>query len=60
VISDLDIYRAAKILIGLHGAGAELFTALRADRLLERRDREGQAVWMRIKRAIVELQSPVC
>lgn len=48
----------ANMLIGQHGADAELFAAGRADLMLERGDRDGQAVWLRIKRAIVELQAP--
>jgi hypothetical protein len=58
MIVDLDIYSTANLLIRLHGAGAELWAARRADLMLERGDRPGQAVWMQIKRAIVELQSP--
>jgi hypothetical protein len=58
MISTLDTYRAANLLIRQHGADAELIAAQRADLMLERGDREGQVVWMRIRRAISELQSP--
>jgi hypothetical protein len=57
-ISDLDIWRAANLLIGLHGADAEPKAAQRADLMLTRGDRDGQLVWMRIRRAIVALQEP--
>jgi hypothetical protein len=57
-ISDLDIWRAAYLLIGRHGAEAELEAAKRADLMLDRGDFEGQTVWRRIRRAIVEVQSP--
>ncbi|HJU20470.1 MAG TPA: hypothetical protein VJ770_28795 [Stellaceae bacterium] len=57
-ISDLDIWRAANLLIRQHGADAELVAAQRADLMLDRGDRDGQLVWMRIRRAIVALQAP--
>jgi hypothetical protein len=58
MISDLDIWRAANLLIRQHGPDAELEAAKRADLLLERSDLEGQTVWKRIRRAIVELKAP--
>jgi hypothetical protein len=58
VISDLDIWRAANLLIGRYGAGAELQAAQRADLMLDRGDFEGQSVWKRIRRAIEALQAP--
>jgi len=58
MIPELDIWRAANLLIRKHGIEAELFAAQRADRMLERGDRDGRLVWMRIMRAIRELQSP--
>jgi hypothetical protein len=58
MISDLDIWRAANLLIQQHGADAELAAARRADLMLERGDLEGQTVWKRISRAIAELQAP--
>jgi len=58
MISDLDIWRAANLLIRQHGDDAELAAARRADLMLERGDLEGQTLWKRISRAIVELQAP--
>jgi len=58
VISDLDIWRAAVLLIRQHGKDAELQAARKADLMLERCDREGQLLWQRIRQAIVELQAP--
>jgi hypothetical protein len=58
MISDLDIWRAANLLIRQHGAEAELAAARRTDLMLERGDLEGQTLWKRISRAIVELQAP--
>ncbi len=56
-ILDLDIWRAAYLLIGQHGAEAELEAAKRADLMLDRGDLEGQTLWRRIRRAIVEVQA---
>lgn len=58
MVSDLDIYRAANLLVGRHGADAEVVAAQRADLMLDRGDRDGQLVWLRIKRAIGALQAP--
>jgi hypothetical protein len=57
MISELDIWRAATLLIRKHGADAELEAAKRADLMLDRGDPDGQLVWFRIRRAIVELQA---
>ena len=58
MIPDLDIWRAANLLIRQHGEDAELEAAKRADLMLERGDLDGQSLWRRIRRAIVELQAP--
>lgn len=58
MIAEIDIYRAANLVIQQHGADAEFHAARMADLMLDRGDREGQAVWMRIRRAIGELQAP--
>lgn len=55
MIPDRDIRRAANLLIRKHGADAELVATRRADEMLERGDRGGQLVSLRIMRAIVEL-----
>jgi hypothetical protein len=57
MIPDRDIWRAANLLIREHSADAEVVAARRADEMLERDDRDGQLVWLRIRRAIVELQA---
>jgi len=56
MVPDVDIRRAATLLISRHGEHAEIVAAQRADERWEREDHEGRAVWLRIKRAIVELQ----
>jgi hypothetical protein len=57
-ISELDIWRAANLLIRQYGANAEIEAARRADLMLDRGDRDGQLVWMRIRRAIAGLRAP--
>lgn len=57
MVSDLDIYRSAQILIMQHGEAAGLHAAQRVDALAERGDLEGEQTWKRILGAIGELQS---
>jgi hypothetical protein len=57
MIPDLDIWRAANLLIREHRGDAEFIAAKRADEMLDRGDRDGQMVWLRIRRAIAELQA---
>ena len=56
--ADIDIYRSAKLLIDEHGQDAVLESAIRADELLDAGDLDGRAVWMRIRKAVVELLKP--
>jgi len=56
MISDLDIYRSAQVLIREHGEDAALGAAMRADAMLENGDLEGQVVWKQIVRAVEEIQ----
>ena len=53
--SDLDIYRSANELIKQHGDAADIEAAMRADECLAAGDIEGEAVWLRIVKAIEEL-----
>ena len=54
-VSDLDIYRSAKLLVDRHGAEAPIHAAMRADAMLDKGDMEGRAGWLRILQAIREL-----
>lgn len=56
MISDLDVYRCAQMMLRQHGDEAALFAAERADALLAAGDVEGQSVWKRVLRAVVDLQ----
>ncbi len=51
-----QLVRARKLLIDQHGEDAPIFAAQQADKCLEAGDLDGKAVWMRVIRAIVELQ----
>ena len=55
--SDLDIYRSANELIKQHGDAADIEAAMRADERLAAGDMEGEAVWLRIVKAIEKLPS---
>ncbi len=55
--SDLDIYRSANEHIKQHGDAADIEAAMRADERLAAGDMEGEAVWLRILKAINELLS---
>jgi hypothetical protein len=55
-ISDLDIWRSANELIKQFGDTADIEAAARADALLDKGDLDGQRVWLRILKAIDEMQ----
>ncbi len=54
---DLDICRAANLLIKHHGEDAPIHAAMRADVMLEVGDLDGLATWKRIVKAVEELLS---
>ncbi len=56
MLDDLDIYRAAKLVVDKHGQDAAFHAAQRADALLEAGDLDGAATWRRILDAIKQLQ----
>ena len=53
--SDIDIYRAAHLLVKNYGDDAPVHAAVRIDELMERGDLDGRDVWRRILRAVDEL-----
>ncbi len=57
MINDIDTYRCAHLLIKRHGEDAPIEPAMRADECLAAGDMEGEAVWLRIVKAIEELLS---
>jgi len=56
VIPDVDMWRAANLLVKRHGHDAAIVAAQRADECLAAGDDEGQRIWKRIVDAILELQ----
>jgi hypothetical protein len=56
MVSELDIFRTAKLLIDEYGPEAWFEAAQRADRLLGRGDVDGARVWRRVLSAIKTLQ----
>ncbi len=56
MVSEIDIYRSAKLLVDQHGEDASLEAAMRADKLLAAGDMDAKRAWVRIMRAVEELQ----
>ncbi len=52
MVPDLDIYRAANVLVHENGPDAPIHAAMRADAMLEPGDLDGYAVWRRILRVV--------
>ncbi|MEQ8354643.1 MAG: hypothetical protein RH942_03825 [Kiloniellaceae bacterium] len=57
MISDLDIYRSAAVLIREHGEDAAFEAARLANAMLEKGDLDGQRAWKRVIAAVKHLQS---
>ena len=55
MIADIDIWRAANLVIKRHGDDAAIVAGRRADELLAAGDPEGCTVWKRILEAVTEL-----
>ncbi len=56
-ISDLDIYRTAKLLVDEHGEEASIEAAMRADEFLANGNLDGRTVWVRVLGAVKGLQA---
>ena len=57
MISDLDIWRCAALMVTNYGDLADIEAASEADAMLAEGDIDGQRVWMRIAKAIDELRT---
>ena len=57
MIDDREIWRAAHLLINRYGADAELIAAQRADEMIDLGDRDGQLIWVWIRRAVAALSA---
>lgn len=53
---EIDIWRAAQLLVKRHGDDVEVVAAYRSDELLAQGDTDGQRIWKRILAAVHELQ----
>jgi hypothetical protein len=57
MIPDIDIWRCAQLMINNHGEEAAMEAAAMADEFLSEGNIDAQRVWMRIAKAIDELQT---
>jgi hypothetical protein len=55
MIPEMDMLRAADLLVKRHGRNAAIVAAQRADECLAAGDIEGQRIWKSIVEAVVEL-----
>jgi hypothetical protein len=56
MLSDVDIYPVAHLMMHSHGADAQLEAAICADRMLRRGDRNELLTWFRIWRTIAAMR----
>ena len=56
MLSDVDLYRAAHLMMHEYGHDAELEAAHRADQMLARGDRDELLIWLGIWRTIAEMR----
>ncbi len=56
MISDIDIYRAASVVMKQYGKDAQIHSTKRASAMLDKGDLGGHAAFKRILQAIEELQ----
>jgi hypothetical protein len=59
VISEIEIWRAANLLLKRYGDNAGAEGTARADALAAAGDREGAAVWRRITHAVLQLENKI-
>lgn len=57
MIPDIDIWRAAALMIKHYGDTADIEAAARADEYQAKGELDGQRVWMRIAKAVDELRT---
>jgi len=56
MVAEIEIWRAANVLVKQHGEDAAIIATQRADALLAEGDVEGERVFKRVVKAINELQ----
>jgi hypothetical protein len=57
VIPEIDIWRAATLMLKRYGENAHMESAARADELTGEGDHDGASVWRRITDAVAQLAS---
>jgi len=57
VVPEIDIWRAAMLMLKRYGENAHMESAARADELAADGDHDGAAVWRRITDAVAQLAS---
>ena len=57
-MTELDVWRSANILVKRYGAEAVFIATKRADALLDQGDMQGCSAWVRIAKAITDLERP--
>lgn len=57
MVTDIDIYRSAKVLVNQHGDGAGFEAMVRKQEMIDKNDLEGARVWQRIERAAMWMTS---
>lgn len=57
MVTDIDIYRSAKVLVDKHGDGASFKAMLRKQEFLDKDDQAGARVWQRIEHAAMWMTS---
>jgi hypothetical protein len=57
MITELDIYRSARVLIDQHGEDAPIWAAQKADAMLESGNLDGKRLWLKILKAVEDLLS---
>ena len=55
IVTDLDVYDAAQVLVDLHGDAADIEAAKMVDEMADKNDAAGVAIWKRIMAAVDEL-----
>ncbi len=55
MVSEIDIYRSANVLIRQHGDRAEVYAFDHSRKLSAKGDNEGTAVWLRIAKAAKDI-----
>ena len=56
MLSDLDLWHAAQVIIERYSDGAAIEAAMRADEFLDQGKLDGKRLWMRIMQAIEGFQ----